>query len=152
MGTIFVTCVNVEVLEKRREAASKGQGTTHWPHEYRCSDRSRRTLFVVKYGSKFERTVKYSELRCASVCGYKQNYLSHQRSWLMSDKASSMKILHHHHICHYHHQIIIREVDWVNSGGEKIPSQQPSPSLQPEHWALVWGWHICVQINQSWLY
>ena len=32
---------------------------------------------------------------------------------------------------------IAREVDWVNSGGEQIPSQQPSPSLKPEHWALV---------------
>ena len=33
--------------------------------------------------------------------------------------------------------IVVREVDWVNSGGEKIPSQQPAPTLQPEHWALV---------------
>jgi len=53
-----------QVLEKRRLAVSKGQGTTHWPHEY-------------------------------------------------------------------------REVDWVNSGGEDIPLEQPSPILKPEHWALV---------------
>ena len=33
--------------------------------------------------------------------------------------------------------MIDREVDWVNSGGEDIPLEQPSPTLKPENWALV---------------
>ena len=44
---------SLQVLEKRRLAASKGQGTTHWPHEFRCSDQQCFSTQAIVYMKNF---------------------------------------------------------------------------------------------------